>query len=133
MFPIDTKPALTDQVYEQIKQAIVTGDLPASAPLAQEALAARLGVSRQPVSHALALLEKDGLVVEKGRKGRMVAPLDNEKLLGLYQVRGVLDGLAASLCARHVRPSWMHEHIDFIGMPSYPNLWVRVRFRFLNL
>ena len=105
MFPIDTKPALIDQVYEQIKQAIINGDLPASAPLAQEALAARLGVSRQPVSHALALLEKDGLVVEKGRKGRMVAPLDNEKLLGLYQVRGVLDGLAASLCARHVRPA----------------------------
>ena len=102
MFPIDTKPALIDQVYEQIKQAIVTGDLAASAPLAQEALAARLGVSRQPVSHALALLKKDGLVVEKGRKGRMVAPLDNEKLLGLYQVRGVLDGLAASLCARHI-------------------------------
>ena len=43
MFSIETKPALIDQVYEQIKQAIINGDLPASAPLAQEALAARLG------------------------------------------------------------------------------------------
>ena len=99
MFPIDSKPALIEQVYDQIKQAIMSGDLAACEPLAQEALAATLGVSRQPVSHALALLEKDGLVVEKGRKGRMVAPLDKDKLLGLYQVRGVLDGLAARLSA----------------------------------
>ena len=99
MLQIDAKPALIDQVYAQIKQAIVTGDLRPSASLAQEALAAVLGVSRQPVSHALTLLEKEGLVVEKGRKGRMVAPLDNHQLLSLYQVRAVLDGLAASLCA----------------------------------
>ena len=71
MIPINSKPALIDQVYAQIKQAIITGDLLPLAPLAQEALAAQLGVSRQPVSHALMLLEKDGLVVEKGRKGRM--------------------------------------------------------------
>jgi DNA-binding GntR family transcriptional regulator len=110
MIPINSKPALIDQVYEQIKQAIITGDLLPCAPLAQEALAAELGVSRQPVSHALILLEKDGLVVEKGRKGRMVAPLDNHQLLGLYQVRGVLDGLAASLCAAQ---SDIAQKIDF--------------------
>ena len=59
MLQINAKPALIDQVYAQIKQAIVTGDLRPSASLAQEALAAILGVSRQPVSHALTLLEKE--------------------------------------------------------------------------
>ena len=110
MFQIDAKPALIDQVYAQIKQAIVTGDLRPSASLAQEALATELGVSRQPVSHALILMEKDGLVVEKGRKGRMVAPIDNHQLLSLYQVRAVLDGLAASLCAHQPK---LTKKIDF--------------------
>ena len=50
MLQIDAKPALIDQVYAQIKQAIVTGDLRPSASLAQEALAAELGVSRQPLT-----------------------------------------------------------------------------------
>ena len=63
MFSIETKPALIDQVYEQIKQAIINGDLPASAPLAQEPLP-RVWGSRAG-RHALALLEKDGLVVER--------------------------------------------------------------------
>ncbi len=79
-------------------------------PLGPGSACRHFGVSRQPVSHALALLEKDGLVVEKGRKGRMVAPLDNHQLLGLYQVRGVLDGLAASLCA--AQPD-ISQKIDF--------------------
>jgi len=109
MIPINSKPALIDQVFEQIKQAIITGDLLPSAPLAQEALAAELGVSRQPVSHALMLLEKDGLVVEKGKKGRMVAPIDRHKLRRLYQMRAVLDGLAASLCADRTDNTLSHR------------------------
>ena len=72
--------------------------------LAQEDLAAQLGVSRQPVSHALMLLRHDGLVVERGRKGQMVAPIDPENLLSLYQARGALDALAARLTASRDKP-----------------------------
>jgi len=109
MLRIAPKPVLTDQVYEQIKSAIISGELAPSAGLAQESLAAEMGVSRQPVSHALVLLEKDGLVVEKGRKGRMVAPIDKHKLRDLYQVRSVLDGLAARLCALRLEHSQKAE------------------------
>jgi len=102
MPPLAPKPDLTMQTLDAIRAAILSGDLAPGAPLAQEDLAARLGVSRQPISHALALLKHEGLVVERGRKGQMVAPIDAERLLGLYQVRGALDRLAARLAARRV-------------------------------
>ncbi|SLN30937.1 GntR family transcriptional regulator [Oceanibacterium hippocampi] len=101
MRPLDAKPDLTMQTHAAIRAAIMSGDLAPSAPLTQEDLAGRLGVSRQPISHALILLKREGLVVDRGRKGQMVAPIDADRLLALYQVRGALDGLAARLAAGH--------------------------------
>lgn len=67
--------------------------------LVQEDLAATLGVSRQPVQQAMLLLKNDGLVVERGGRGLFVAPLDRESMAHHYQIRLVLDQLAARLVA----------------------------------
>jgi len=97
---IDTRPALIDQVYARLVDAIADGSLPPGHRLRQEKLAADLGVSRQPVSHALAMLRSAGLAVEQGARGLVVAPIDPEHLFRLYEVRAALDGLAAALAAR---------------------------------
>ena len=97
-----TKTDLVDQVYQAIRKQILSGTLNPKSPLRQEELAEQLGVSRQPVSHALVLLEREGLVSDYGRKGKMVAPIVPEQLRNLYQVRGAIDGLAAYLCATQV-------------------------------
>lgn len=99
MRALQVKPDLTAQTHTVIRNAIISGELGPCAPLTQEELASRLGVSRQPISHALVLLRQEGLVVDRGRKGQMVAPIDADRLLGLYQVRGALDRLAARLVA----------------------------------
>lgn len=99
---LETRPVLIDQVYEQLVDAISLGALPPGHRLRQEKLAADLGVSRQPVSHALAMLKNAGLAVERGVRGLVVAPVDPERLYQLFQVRAELDGLAASLAAGRV-------------------------------
>ena len=104
---------LVEQVYVAIKANILEGVLSPETHLRQEDLAEPLGVSRQPISHALALLEREGLITDFGRKGKMVARVDPARLLNLYQVRGVLDGLAASLCAKNVSPE-LQETLDQI-------------------
>ena len=96
------KTDLVDQVYDSIRKQILSGALNPESPLRQEELAERLGVSRQPISHALVLLEREGLISDYGRKGKMVAPIVPEQLRDLYQVRGAIDGLAAYLCAMRV-------------------------------
>ena len=103
MQPLSLKPALTAQVYDAVLHEIAEGRLAPGAAVAQEDLALRLGVSRQPVSHALMLLKQQGFVVERGRRGLQVAPLDPDYLRDLYQARAVLDGLAARLAAEAVR------------------------------
>jgi DNA-binding GntR family transcriptional regulator len=105
---IAAAPDLTEQVYQRLLYAICDGELAPGARLTQEELAATLGVSRQPVLQALRLLKKDGFVSDPGRRGLRVAPLEAAAITQVYEVRAVLDGLAASRAAQanaHLDPT----------------------------
>jgi DNA-binding GntR family transcriptional regulator len=100
MIAIRTAPGLAEQVYRAILDEICDGSLPAGTHLVQEQLARRLGVSRQPVQQAMALLKADGVVRESGRRGMRVAALDVDEMRHRYDIRGALDELAARDAAR---------------------------------
>lgn len=100
--PLRSEPALIDLVHDRLVEAISIGRLPPGERLTQGRVADLLDVSRQPVSHALQVLKHQGLVVQHGRKGLAVAPLDALQIWHLYQVREALDGLAARLSAIRV-------------------------------
>ena len=99
MIPLDPPPNLADQVYERILQAITDRTLLPGQRVRQNELADKLGVSRQPVSHALHILHRQGLLAESGRRGFEVTQLDPERIRQLYEVRGAIDALAAKLAA----------------------------------
>jgi DNA-binding GntR family transcriptional regulator len=103
MTPLGPTPNLIDQVYVRILDAITDRTLPPGHRIRQHELAERLGVSRQPVSHALHLLHRQGLVAESGRKGFEVTQLDPLRIRQLYEVRGALDALAARLAAQRIK------------------------------
>ena len=97
-------PTLIEQAYEAILEAICAGRLAAGERLNQDALAARLGISRQPVGQALSVLKAQGFVRDTGRRGLIVAPLEREFLRAIYELREALDSLAASLAAQRCQP-----------------------------
>src|SRR5438034_9223551 len=99
MIPLDPLPNLIDQVYGRILEAIIDRTLLPGQRIRQNELAEKLGVSRQPVSHALHLLHRQGLVAESGRRGFEVIRLDPARIRQLYEVRGAIDALAARLAA----------------------------------
>jgi DNA-binding GntR family transcriptional regulator len=103
MIPLDPLPNLIDQVYARILEAIIDRSLPPGHRIRQNELADKLGVSRQPVSHALHLLHRQGLVSESGRRGFEVTQLDPQRIRQLYEVRGAIDALAARLAATRVK------------------------------
>jgi DNA-binding GntR family transcriptional regulator len=103
MIPLDPLPNLIDQVYARILDAIIDRTLLPGQRIRQNELADRLGVSRQPVSHALHLLHRQGLVSESGRRGFEVTQLDPRRIRQLYEVRGAIDALAARLAAGRVK------------------------------
>jgi DNA-binding GntR family transcriptional regulator len=100
---LDLQPDLIDQVHDRLLAAIVDGTLAPGRRLTQESIASMLGVSRQPVSHAMQVLRRRGLLVDIGKRGVAVAPVDGERIRGLYQVREALDGLAAELAAARMQ------------------------------
>jgi len=100
--PLDPQPALIDRAYERLVEAIADGTLAPGKRIRQEELGRALGVSRQPISHALQLLKQQKLVEENGRRGLVVCGIDAERIRELYQVRTALDALAARLAAKRI-------------------------------
>lgn len=109
MRPILPEPDLSERIHDSVLEAICSGELRAGERVTQEELAQKFGVSRQPVLQAMMLLRREGFLVETGRKGVCVAPLDVEKAHNLYVVRGALDGAAARLAASRTSPELMHR------------------------
>src|SRR5215475_7683786 len=99
MSQVQAQPTLVEQVVNAIVSEIVDGELPANSRLIQDELARAYGVSRQPVQQALLLLRDRGLVREAAGRGLIVSPLDVDFVRNLYEMRAMLDGLAARLAA----------------------------------
>ncbi|MGG7567590.1 GntR family transcriptional regulator [Rhodovulum sp. DZ06] len=90
--------------YTKILEAIDRGAYPPGARLVETELAETFGFSRTPIREALGRLETQGVVAHDGRRGMVVASLDHDQLGELYEVRAVVEGLAARLAARHAAP-----------------------------
>jgi DNA-binding GntR family transcriptional regulator len=93
---------VSDGAYQALQAAIVNGRLSPGTRLSVPALAAQLGVSRSPVREALTRLISDGLAVEVPHRGAVVANLAPADLLTVYELREVLEGLAARLAASRI-------------------------------
>ena len=100
LIKIESTPDLVEQVYASLLDAISDGTLAPGVRITQEEIATQLAVSRQPVLQALRLLRKDGFVLDAPGRGVLVAPLDVNTLVQIYQVRSTLDALAAQLAAK---------------------------------
>ena len=96
---------LVEDVTRVLRDAIINGTLKPGTELLQVDIAEQLGVSRTPLREALRILENDGLVRVKNRNRTVeVNLITSADLLEMYQIREVIDGLAARLAARNGLP-----------------------------
>ncbi|MDF2468922.1 MAG: putative GntR family transcriptional regulator, partial [Rhodococcus erythropolis] len=86
---------LTESVHETLRELIFSGELAPGTPLSVPALASKLNVSRTPVREAVQQLIYEGIAVHTRNAGAKVDSLDAESLRAVFEVREVLDGLAA--------------------------------------
>ena len=61
-----------------------------------------MGISRTPVREALRQLELEGLATNAPRKGTVVNGISMKDALEMYDVREVLEGLAARLTCNNI-------------------------------
>src|SRR5437660_10423940 len=100
-------PALADsdlvgQIARILMQAIVQGRLPPGSKVVEAGIARELGISRAPVREAARLLEKQGLLVAKPRRGFFVRKLEIKNIDEIYDLRICIERHARVLAARHL-------------------------------
>lgn len=88
-------PNRVEQVCEAVLCEIAAGRLAPGERIIQEQVAATLGVSRQPVQQALLLLRKQGVLRDAPGRGLEVAALEPDRVEHMYDLRAVIEGLAA--------------------------------------
>jgi DNA-binding GntR family transcriptional regulator len=84
-----------EHALERLRRAVVAGELQPGQRVIQEEVAERLGVSIAPVREALRVLEQEGQVTYKPRRGYFVTELRVEDLAEIYELRQLLEERAA--------------------------------------
>jgi DNA-binding GntR family transcriptional regulator len=102
--PLNLGMTLTERVYSNIKEAILDLRIKPGSPLVEDELARQLGTSKTPVRDALITLERDGLVTKIPYKGTYVSEVSPRDATEIFELRAVLEGLAARLAAPNFRP-----------------------------
>ena len=110
--PIDSTPSislpllrgrpLSEQVYEQLKKAILQGHLEPETRLTETDMAGQIGVSPTPVREAFRRLAAEGFLEIFPWRGAKVRGISSQEILETYQCREVLEGLACRLAAASI-------------------------------
>lgn len=90
---------LDQKVYQIVKNMIIDRILLPGQKIPQEKLANELGISRTPLISALKFLEHEKLVKAKPRRGYFVRLFDEKEMIAIFEIREVLEGLAARRAA----------------------------------
>ena len=102
--PLQRPAALSEQVYDRLRELMRAGKLRPEQALREAALAAELGVSRTPVREALTRLASEGLLQGEGRSFTVPAP-DAADIDDLFELRRLLEPEAMRQAALAWKPA----------------------------
>jgi len=96
--------SLGQHVFDNLKQAIIRGDIAPGEWLVESHIAQMLGISRTPVREAIHKLERERLIERQPRGGFTVLGLNRDDIEETFGIRGVLEGYAARLATLKHHP-----------------------------
>nr|WP_304504907.1 GntR family transcriptional regulator [Defluviimonas sediminis] len=94
---------------EEIRQAILSGEMEPGSRVNLDRLRERFGVSLSPVREAVARLVHAGLVEFEDQRGYRVAQVSADNLAEVTRLRAELESLAAGLAAERAGLDWEGE------------------------
>lgn len=106
---------LDQKVYHLLKTMIIERKLLPGEKIRQEKLARELGISRTPLVAALKFLEHEKLVESKPRRGFFVRLFKKQEMISIFELREVLEGLAARRAAAQVTDGQVAQLQSFFG------------------
>ncbi len=90
------------EAYRHILDGIRSGRFGPGDRLIAAALATELGMSRMPVREAIQRLSSEGLLLTRPNRGSTVPGLTVDEIAEIFEIRSVVEGLAARLAAPHI-------------------------------
>jgi DNA-binding GntR family transcriptional regulator len=94
-----------EQVYWDLRQAIIAGRLSPGQKVSESEIALQLGVSRTPAREALASLREEGLVAIVPQFGTFVTPISEEAVADAVFARTALECAAIRIVAETATPA----------------------------
>ena len=108
-------PATAQQhAVESLRAMILSGELRPGQRVSQDHVAELVGLSVAPVREALRVLEQEGQVTYRPRRGYFVTELRVEDLQEIYELRQVLEGRAA----RRALPTLDQDALERISLAA---------------
>ena len=98
--PLIDRTTATEAATRALREIILNAEIPAGAPLRQDDLARKLGVSRTPLREALQRLEAEGLVRLDLHKGAMVAKPSIAQVSEIFELQEVLEVMAGRIAVQ---------------------------------
>jgi DNA-binding GntR family transcriptional regulator len=106
---------LTQQVYDHLKEQVVSGVFPAAEPVFETQLAHELGVSRTPVREALRILESEGFITAAHGGGVRAVAIRTRDIKDAVEARVALEQLTVRQAAERADEAQLAELERIVG------------------
>lgn len=118
--PIQRPAGLVDEVYNRVRDDIMSLKIPPDTRITIESLARSLGVSQTPIREALSMLEANGLVSKRHFAGYATSPrMDRAQLDDLFEFRLLIEPHAARKAAEAMADADMASLASGDQAPSH--------------
>jgi DNA-binding GntR family transcriptional regulator len=97
--PVESTQSAVERLFDRMRTHIIEGRFAPGQRLVEADLTEQFKISRGPLREAVRRLAAEGLVDITHNRGARVKRLDHAEVLELYEVREVMEGLAARLAA----------------------------------
>ncbi len=123
-----------EEAYRHLSHGIRMGILRPGDRLVADDVAQSLGMSRMPVREALRQLAAEGLLVMPPNRGAVVRELSEDEVIEVFEMRAVLEGLAASMASRRCTRADIDDLQDLLAAmqrcEGQLSEWITVHRRF---
>ena len=103
------KKTIADYIYNDIRDAIIYLEYEPGEKISEMQIAQKYNVSRSPVRKALALLERDGLVVIKPQSGTIVSEISFRSAREMQEIRCLLEPYAVKIATQKIPDEQLQE------------------------
>jgi DNA-binding GntR family transcriptional regulator len=96
------KTSYADDIYQQLRDEILTGAMRPGDRVAETEIAQRMGTSQGPVREAFTRLREQGLLISFRHRGSYVSEISESEARQAYAVRGVIEPIAIQAALPHI-------------------------------